>query len=274
MVTFLNRVKLIKDGDSCPLVPKGTLNPGVYFYKVDSDRSSIISTLWKISGSGQVLAEYFDFTTGEPEVEVTPIGVHGDPPIGDTDRIVMSKQHNKPYLKLTVSGGPVELSVYVTGWASSFGGLVRELQQHILHTDLGIALQGLDRVNNLYKFINLDEDGNLLVNDVTNTGNPFFEDFEGLSDPTDIVDMIDYTVPTDRALVLTRVYVSCTRSGTYRIFQNSDKIGGGRLDANRTESLFEFDPSRRLSVGDNLKIEFEALSPATETSSCHLVYLS
>ena len=66
----------------------------------------------------------------------------------------------------------------------------------------------------------------------------------------------------DRALVLTRVYASCTRSGTYRIYLDGDKIGGGRVDANRTESLFEFDPSRRIEEGEVLKIEFEALSPA------------
>lgn len=96
------------------VVPLNTYPVGSFLQPLHVEGNSLLSTVFFKSGAGTVLVEYFETTTGEEFGEELYLDTHLPLSAFGNDKITISKIHNKPIVRVTITGAPVELGVYVS----------------------------------------------------------------------------------------------------------------------------------------------------------------
>jgi hypothetical protein len=128
----------------------------------------------------------------------------------------------------------------------------------------------------VWRLLQTDENGNLKITGTLSLfdtpENPFFVEFNGLTTPGAEQTIITSAVPALTTRVLTSLKISTPQSGTYRILADAVKIGGGRLNALKTESEFRWNPGREIAAGQTITVKFETYSgrPASDLE-CYLM---
>jgi hypothetical protein len=101
------------DGQS--IVDLGTYAPGVYKYKMNVVGNSVLSTLFVKSGNpANLLVEYREGIVDEDGGEAALLKTHVTPSPGGSDKIVVNKVHNKPFLLVTITSAAVQFGVFAT----------------------------------------------------------------------------------------------------------------------------------------------------------------
>jgi hypothetical protein len=145
--------------------------PGVYRFETHIEGNSILSSVFAkaIDAGATIDARWVDYTTGKEEGEEYELEAHRQLTDADalvTDRITVTRIHNKPHLEVTVAGGNAEFSVYftvVSSFASDLdNALVFDQQIANLARDKGMPIAGYDEDGGTFNFIRA-EDGRLLV---------------------------------------------------------------------------------------------------------------
>jgi len=182
MYDFISRHRLA-DAQSIILVPLVERAVGVYYSKLDMAGNSILSTVFvENSSGGTILVEYFDFTTGDLLGELDPLKPHVALDTALTwNKVLVSNSHDKVIMRMTVTGGPVKFSVYGTVKNSTVSdldaALVLENEIVNLLLNKGIPIGGIDEVNNVWRLLRIDEDGNLFVRTLEDVTTPNVENF-------------------------------------------------------------------------------------------------
>ena len=162
---FLRR---IKEFDTVTPLPLETRGPGTYEVKFLVEGNSILSTIF-VSGMDPgttVSASYWDSTTGSDVGEEFPLVDHRPLTAPGHDRLTVTRIHNKPNLRVTVTGGNARFGVYVTVVASFASDLDSALQfegelVNILR-DKGMPITAYEETTDTWSFLRT-KDGRLQI---------------------------------------------------------------------------------------------------------------
>ena len=113
MASYLRR---LKEFDTVTPLSLETRGPGVYNEPFLIEGNSILSTVFIAScdPGATLLVEYWDSTTGTEVGEEYPLRAHPLFTAPKSDRMTVTRIHNKPNLRATVVGGSIRFGVYVT----------------------------------------------------------------------------------------------------------------------------------------------------------------
>lgn len=150
--------------ESKPVLPIRQLTAGTYVIPLFTEGNSLLSSVYvrSISGGGSVKVNYFDFGPGNNDLpgERYDLTSHQLITTADTtDRILVTKLHNKPHIEMIVTG-TVEFGIYVTVVASFASDLESNLKLHAQLADLlkdkGLPSMGYDSGDGKFYFLPLD----------------------------------------------------------------------------------------------------------------------
>lgn len=172
----LERVALY---ESREIVPLSVKSPGVYDFPLQVEGNSILSSLMvtNVGTGGTIKVSYFDVTTGYDIGEESPLDEHpliSAPTFPTVNKILVTRVHNKPVIRITITGDDVEFGIYITvisSFASELdSALVFDEQLANLLLDKGMVIAGYDPITNKFKFARLDPSGALVVSGVFSIG--------------------------------------------------------------------------------------------------------
>jgi hypothetical protein len=151
--------------ESKNIIPLGTRVSGTYIQKCSIAGNSITSSVFveSLSLGSSLLVEWYDYSTGGDVGEAYLLNTHN--PISNpitTDRILISKLHDKPYVKCTVVG-QIRFGVYITVGTSSASDIDSNLVSNLEPADFedhkGIVVAGYDDEANIFRFLPITDNG-------------------------------------------------------------------------------------------------------------------
>lgn len=148
------------------IIPLDAYSPGVYEQPLHIEGNSILSSVYFKSGPGSVKVDYYDTTTGQDDGEEFALDSHDLISAPTTNRILVTRVHNKPVARITVTGGTATFGIYITVVASFASdldsALVRDGQLADLVTDKSLVAGTYDALSGQFKFLR-SINGRLLV---------------------------------------------------------------------------------------------------------------
>lgn len=147
-----------------PILPVRVLTPGTYTIPLFIEGNSLLSSIYvrSVSAGGSVKVNYYDFGPGNNDLPGERYELQGHLLIDAsdvTDRILVTKVHNKPHAEMIVTG-TVEFGIYVTVVASFASDLETNLklqgQLADILKDKGLPSVGYDSGDGKYYFLPLD----------------------------------------------------------------------------------------------------------------------
>jgi hypothetical protein len=150
--------------ESKPILPIKTLAAGTYIIPMFTEGNSLLSSVYvrSISGGGSVKVNYYDFGPGNNDLpgERYDLSSHNLITTADTtDRILVTKLHNKPHIEIIVTG-TVEMGIYLTVVASFASDLDTNMKLHEqladLFKDKGLPAMGYDSSDGKFYFLPMD----------------------------------------------------------------------------------------------------------------------
>lgn len=127
-------VRTLNEFDSDPILPLISRPPGVYEQPVMIKGNSLLSTVFVESADvgASVKVDWWDATTGKEVGEEYLLGGHDSiSTSGIISRETVTRIHNMPIVRATVSGGNAKFSVYITVVSSFASDLDAALQKHL-----------------------------------------------------------------------------------------------------------------------------------------------
>lgn len=255
--------------ETIPLIPLATYDPGVIEKKLFSQGNSILSTLFvkQSDPGGSVSVEWRESTTGEDEGEDLLLDSHTTPADGQSNKIIVTRVHNKPRLVATVTGAPVRFGVYITvisAFASDLdNALVMDNQVADLAVALGLQTAIYDPVQN--KFFFARGSGGIQQVAVDSKPAKVLKSADGVqTTPGAMLQLINQTVPAGKvwklynASVATRVYSE--------LFIEVDGIVVGKFLSSAAESTprYPIVPYLEIPAGKVVKLsQFQTSGPVS-----------
>ena len=238
-----------------------TRGPGVYEQKLYAAGNSLLSSLFIESGAGTVVAEYFDYSTGGDVGEEYQLETHVQPAIGETNRMLVTRIHDKPVLRVTVTG-TVRFGIYITVVASFASdldsALVLDGATWNPASDKGLAIMCLDRTIGEFDFIPCENGALKVTGTVTTVAG-------GVTTPKNTTAITSATPDTETSVALAAVKrfritnrgnavlkysFLATESGTNyaSLYPNGTIEEEGILSANVTIYMQSPNPSQRVEL--------------------------
>jgi hypothetical protein len=133
-----------------PVLPIQSLAAGTYVIPLFTEGNSLLSSVYVRSVSGSVKVNYYDFGPGNNDLPGERYDLNGHALITTsdiTDRILITKLHNKPHIEIIVTG-TAELGIYLTVISQFASDLDNSLKLHATIADLlqnrGLPAMGYD----------------------------------------------------------------------------------------------------------------------------------
>ncbi len=162
-ITNLNLIRLGLY-ESKPVLPIQALSAGTYVIPMFTEGNSLLSSVYvkTVSVGGSVKVNYYDFGPGNYDLpgERYDLSSHNLLTTADTtDRILVTKLHNKPHIELIVTG-TVEFGIYITVVASFASDLDTNMKLHAQLADLakdkGLPAVGYNSVDGKFYFLPIE----------------------------------------------------------------------------------------------------------------------
>ncbi len=170
------------------VIPLATYPAGVFEQPLHIEGNSILSSVFYQAGPGSVKVDYYDTTTGQDVGEIFNLDSHNLVSAPGTDRILVTRVHNKPIAKVTITGGPVTFGLYITVVASFASdldsALVNDGQTANLLSDKALVAGTYDAVSGQFKFLR-SLNGRLLVDSTSSVTTPVIENLSMASNATE-----------------------------------------------------------------------------------------
>lgn len=150
------------------LVDMQTLGAGTYDRNMLIEGNSILSSVYvkAIDPGATIKVNYWDSSAGSPANERYNLQSHNLISSALTDRILVTRIHNKPNLEIIITGGDVTFGVYITvvnSFASDMdAALVNDGETFDAVLNQGMIAAGYDETLGILKFLRM-ENGRLLV---------------------------------------------------------------------------------------------------------------
>lgn len=247
------------------IVPLRTFSPGVYTQRMTSQGNSLLSTLFVESADfgATIDIEYFDSGVGGDVGEHVTLGSHIQPAAPGSDRILVTRLHDKPTVKITVAGGNIRAGIYlsvVSSFASDLDSALKtDATTAMLEDDKGMPIMLLDPVANKFFFVR-GEGGSLPV--FVFEGEPHQESGSDLTTPGIEQTIISVTVPASKLWKMRDARVVCRAHGTFVILIDGVLAGSGRTGPGQPNGKFPWSPFIRAEAGQLVEIKFlETVGP-------------
>ncbi len=250
-----------------PVVPLAFYPAGVIELKLFPQGNSLLSTLFvKSSAGATVTVGYYEATTGEDAGEEYLLESHVTPLDGFADKIIVNKIHNKPRIKVTITGAGAELGVYVTVVSSFAGDLDSSLFKDNSAADLGVDLGSqqviYDPVLGKHFFVT----GSMGVQDVnvTNvvTGDTKISGIKTLGTPGLFQDLVNLTVPVGKKWYLYCSKIACNLDGIFELYIDGSLIGSGYTNAAAPNVNYTFCLPHKVLAGSVVVLKYRIRSTA------------
>lgn len=249
------------------IVPLETRGPNTYFQRLHTEGNSFLSSVFvqSLDVGASVLVEYFDTTTGQDVGETHFLGSHSavSTALGD-DRALITRMHNKPYVKATVTGGDVRFGVYVSVVSSFASDLDAALKKHgdlvNLALDKGLVAMYYDSIQGKFFFLP-GENGAIKVTGAV-TSDPAGEakqlaSTDGtMTTPGSSQDLITSTVPGGKTWYLRNSVAVCRGHGSFDIMVAGVRKGTGKTNPATPTVTFKPEPFIKALAGEEVKLVF------------------
>lgn len=206
-----SHLRRLKEFDTVTPMALETRGPGTYEARFLIEGNSILSTLYvaEIDAGAVVQASYWDSTTGSDLGEEFALVEHKPVDAVGHDRLTVTRIHNKPNLRVVVTGGSAKFGVYVTVVSSFASDLDAALQfegelVNVLR-DKGMPITAYETTNGEWTFLRtkdgrlqIDVPGVLQVSQQTINFRRYNQSL-ALAPAASVVH-VDYTVPAGKRL--------------------------------------------------------------------------
>jgi len=233
---------------------------GTYIVKMMVRCNSLLSSVFiKAAGGGTVKVNYFDTTTGDTNSsERFDLDSHVlQSASGVTDRILVSRIHNKPHLEVIVTGGPVEFGVYVTAVTSSASdldtNLVFDAEAFFTSQNKGLPAVTLDDSENKLYFLRSNQ-GKLTIEQDFGTINPLRG--SNMVAALATVVLTSAVVPVGKVWRLRRLEGQCRAHGFFEVFVDALLVAKTNSSAACENSKFSFDPFGEAVAGETVEVHY------------------
>lgn len=269
MAEEIFRLALYESKILMPLVSRG---PGVYIQKMHTEGNSILSTLFveSLDTGASVYAEYFDFGVGGEVGEAVFLHAHDIVSTAVTsDRQLVTKMHNKPYIRVTVTGGSVIFGVYITvvvSQASDIDSALKKQNQIVnFPTDKGIPIVIYDPDTGKWQFA-AGSSGVQNVHVVDTVGIPLLIEANTITSPGSEQTIISYTVPALQAVKILSAKVICRQESMFKVYGDGVLIGSGRTGPASPNVYFDYSVSPTFVSGKIIEIKATARSGSSASN--------
>lgn len=255
--------------ETLTVIPLATYGVGVFERKLFPQGNSLLSTLFvKASAGSTVLVEYYEATTGEDDGEDTLLEAHTTPAPGLADKIIVNKIHNKPRVRVTITGAAATIGVYATV-VSSFASdvdssLFKDNSTANLALDLGSQGVIYDPVLGKHFFTrgsNGVQDVNV-TNVVTVTGDTKIEGIKTVGTPGIFQDLVSITVPVGKQWYLYCSKIACNIDGIFELSIDGTMIGSGYTNAAAPNVNYIFCLPHKVLAGSLVVLKYKMRSTA------------
>lgn len=253
--------------DSLAILPVQFLAPGTKIIGAAPYSNSLLSTVWvkSLDPGASVLVKWYDIGPGGGEYpgERVYLSEHKAISTADTsDRVIIPRLHNKAYAEIIVTGGNVQMGIYVTA-VSTFplDAPYKNEQDANLLLNGGNANVIYSATDNKWYLVTGMPNGAMNVNVTGGTiieGNysPLIFKKRTATTPTINQTLINETVPAGKefrirnAKIITRCY------GSFLIYADGDIIGEGYNSPAENNVKYEISPYWPVVEGKVIKVDF------------------
>ena len=256
--------------ETLAIIPLASYGVGVFERKLFPQGNSLLSTLFvqSISSGAVVNVEYYEATTGEDVGENTLLEAHITPLSGLADKIIVNKIHNKPRIRVTVTGGIAVFGVYATV-VSSFASdvdssLFKDNSPANLSIDLGSQGVIYDPILNRHFFVrgsNGVQDVNV-VNVTTVLGETKIEGIKTAATPGIFQDLVSITVPALKKWFLYSAKIACNLDGIFEIYIDGNLTGSGYTNAAAPNVDYKFNLPHKVLAGSLVVLKYKIRATA------------
>lgn len=246
---------------------------GVYERKMLIEGNAFLSTVFieSLDVGASVEVKYWDFTTGKAVSERYDLPSHSLQSAAGSNRILVTRIHNKPICEVTVTGGNATFGVYITTVSYSASDLENALKFNEQSTDLVIdkALPSslYDPVTGKWYFTKSDQGIQIVkvIDSGEAAGSLFFPSFNGVTNPGNTQTLISDTVTAGKTRLIRQSVIYCQAYAEYEIIVDGAIVGGGGTSPSNPKDIFPFDPNFPVSGGKVIEVKFRAatISPVT-----------
>lgn len=269
--------------ESKDIVPVQTLAPDTYTFPLQPEGNSLLSSLFLKSADpgATVKVNFWDFGPGDGDqpgerVDLQSHQLFTDADFPATDRIIVTAMHNKPRVEVIVTGGSVEVGVYVTVVATFASDLDANLKKQAELADLvkdkGLVTMGYDATLGRFYFIPL-ENGAVKVGGTVTTeveGSPFHLRTDDLQQttPASTVSLFTAPVPLGKQWRIVRLDGQCRAYGYFELFVDSVRIAKSLTGPASENSPYPLDPYEPATAGQVVELRYtQSFGPAMDVSA-------
>lgn len=275
MAEVLPDVIQLKDGETLSLFTLESRPAVAQQKRMSILGESILSSVFlKSSSPGMSLdVKYFDTTTGTNPEDGERFDLNGhitltDADVGETNRILVSRIHNKPICEVTVTGaGTMEFGVYVSVRSEVAADLTLYKDGDVVEIleDQGQPVMCYDEDAGTFNFIRC-KDGGLPVVPPEGIGTPFYLRGGITVAPGTTQNMISFTVSGGTVRKIHKVNISASNDGYFSLESGAVEIASGIIDTTNRNVSFTFDPPRPIAAG--VLVELKYLSESEPSLGC------
>lgn len=251
--------------ESTDLFEFGDRGPDVYLLDLMTQGNSLLSTLFikTIDPGATITVEYFDRGAGRDQGEAFLVATHGpfvaaDIPLSPpylSNKQIVTRCHDKPFVRLTISGGNVACGLYITVVNDfPFNANVRDAQDASLETDGGLPISVYDPTEG--KFYFLRGDHGLLNFNATIT-----EPAGNTRTGTQVVDQGEepsffWTVPALKTWKLRYAEVASRGFGRWQLFVDGDRKAFGVTSSIHEHDRVDLPGFIQASAGEVIELRY------------------
>lgn len=249
-----------------------TRGAGTYATKMSIQGNSILSSIFvkSMAAGASVKVNYYDTTSGTEllgeRYDLTGHDLLSGVTSPTTNRVTVTKIHNKPIVEVIVTGGDVEFGLYVTV-VSSFAtdlddSLIRDGDTFYPLDSRAIPMACLNETSNTLEFVRCPfpvsvVDGEISVSE---EGDPFHVAYEGTSNPGNAITLGTFTVPAGTTRKAATVNFSSPATGCWRVESNGNLLASGIIAPGDHNSSFKFEPKQPIAPSSVVTLKFTQVS--------------
>ena len=241
-----------------------TRAPGTYYVKMMVRCNSLLSSVFiqTADGGATIKVNYFDTTTGSEDTperyDLNGHDILGPANAGETNRLLVTKIHNKPVLEVIVAGGSATFGVYVTAVTSSASdidsALIRDGDPFIPSTSKAIPMACYNEDTGTMQFIRCP----MPVTIISDTTEGAHYHIRGSlpAIPGSPITLITDTVPGGTLRRLHKLWVTAYNDGYFSLKVNGLEIATGLISNVQHNISFNFEPHYPISAGGVIELKY------------------
>ena len=234
--------------------------PGVTTIPLLTEGNSLLSTVYvKAVGAGaSVEVKYFDTTTGKAFGEKFNLTSHNSiSTAGVSNRIVVTKIHNKVNCEITITGGAVEVGVFGTLVAYTAtdidSAFVLDGQSADLLQDKGLPVACYNETSGKFELVRCP-----MPIEITEPGVDLKLKDRRATTPLADQTLISHTVPSGQFVLLKKFFLSTGASSHFEIDVDGVTIASGRTRALNPNFSFDWDRGETVAENKVIRVFFRA----------------